>query len=134
MDKIDTLSGTMEAMAWHAGKHVAADPSGYNWRIMDEDVDEVIKVLESPGTSCVILDDFKASRVKVMHNKDGSVVIRALSLDLNSGMYDGDDTVLSDAGRLQFLDILRSVAHRPNDTKRGLRDDYNKWAKGRRNG
>lgn len=125
--KIDTLSGTMTAMAWHVGKHVAADPSGYNWRLMDEDVDEVIRVLQSPGTSCVILNDFNASRVKVLHNKDGSIVIRALSLDLISGIYDGDDTVLSDAGRLQFLEILRSVVHLPNSVKQEAREEYAKW-------
>lgn len=141
MAKIDTLSGTMEAEAWHVGKHVAADPSGYNWRIMDEDVDEVIQVLENPGASCGILDDFEANRVKVLHNTDGSVVIRALSLDLISGVYDGDDTTLSDAGRVQFLDILRSVVSRPHGTKQQSRDSYaewlaqrEEWLKGKRDG
>lgn len=129
--KIDTLQGTMTAEAWHVGKHVAADPGGYNWRIMDEDVDDVIQVLENPGAKCVILDDFTTSRVKVMHNEDGSVVIRALSLDPVSGMYVGDDVVLSDAGRLQFLDVLRSVAQRPSGVKKSLRDDLNRWLKGR---
>lgn len=103
---IETFRGTMTAFPWHHGKHVAADPSGFNWRIDGDEVDKVIHVLETPGTS--FEKRYENETLTITSEKD-KVVIEA------SGMrFVGRLTTLTPTGRDQFLEILRSVLGRPS--------------------
>lgn len=103
---MDCISGTFEAKAWHAGKHVAADPSGFNWRIDCEDIDLAIHGLTNFGQ--VI---FTGPRTLVrMDNLQDRVVIHAYDTGLPE--HPGRRTVLSSKGREQFLEVLRSVQDR----------------------
>lgn len=98
--KIETTLGTMEAKAWHIGKMVAADPSGYNWRIIDEQVDLVIDALKNYGGWMFRLSDHSAI---VLNNFPDKLHIIAE----DSGAF--TETVLTQQGRDEFMSVLMSV-------------------------
>jgi hypothetical protein len=105
MPKIETTMGTMEAEAWHIGKMVAADPSGYNWRIANEQVDLVLDALKNYGgwtfrlseRATVALNNFP-DKLHIIAEDDGHFT----------------ETVLTQRGRAEFFNVLWSVKDREN--------------------
>lgn len=103
---IECLEGTFSAEAWHIGKHVAADPSGFNWRIDCDDVDVALRGLAAQGQII-----FTGPRLLVrVDNLPDKVIIHAY--DTAMPEHNGCRAVLSTEGRKQFYAVLESVRER----------------------
>ena len=109
--EIETEKGTMKAETWGQMRHVAADPSGFNWRIdgnHSSELDEVIEALQVQG-----VHKFISYRSEIrLTNEPQRVVIEARDTMLT---YAGTFTVLTAKGREQFLAVLINAASNPKD-------------------
>lgn len=102
---MDTLKGTFEAQVWHIGRHVAVDPSGYNWRL---DGDEVEAALQSFTERRNWVSMGPRQRVEVNHFSDRTQIV-AIDTALH-GVY--TETVLSLKGCDEFIEVLQEAMQR----------------------
>ncbi len=108
MVDIECISGTFEATAWHVGKHVAANPSGFNWRLDGDDIDIALGGLRTEGQAVFV----GPRQLVVMSNLPDRVIIKALDTAIHDERT-GRTTILSAAGREQFIAVLEKAATQP---------------------
>lgn len=112
---IETIRGKMDAEVWHSGRHVAANPSGFNWRIDGDEVEQTLKALTD--LTPLILTGYRM-RIDIYHVEDVTF-IEAQDTGLPAART---MTAITVKGRAQFIEVLQEAMTRPEGFRKQIEE------------